>query len=103
MATDTQRQTTAEMLALPLPERRRIMAAQAAAVAPFYEADLALPPEERELTAFTALEGDEPVLEPSYYMGVTSRTAHGNRAETSGEPVAEGTRHEEAVEAVIGS
>ena len=50
------------LLSLPLEERRRIMKAQFEAAAPLYEADLALPVAERELTAFTALDGD-PILE----------------------------------------
>lgn len=52
----------AYLLTLPLQERRRIMAAQFAEAAPLYAADLARPVEERELTAFTALDG-EPFLE----------------------------------------
>lgn len=52
----------AYLLSLPLEERRRIMERQAALAAPLYNADLALPVEERELTAFTALDG-EPFLE----------------------------------------
>lgn len=46
--------------ALPKEERSRILRAQAEMAAAAYEADLALPVEERELTAFTALDG-EPV------------------------------------------
>ncbi len=52
----------AYLLSLPLEERRRIMAAQFDEAAPLYAADLALPMEQRELTAFTALDGD-PVME----------------------------------------
>jgi|GEM_PF-1056321 len=52
----------AYLLSLPLEERRRIMATQFDEAAPLYAADLALPIEQRELTAFTALDGD-PVLE----------------------------------------
>lgn len=44
---------------LPLDEQDRIMAAAAEDAAELYNADLALPPRERELTAFTALDGDE--------------------------------------------
>ncbi len=40
------------LLSLPLEERRRIMKAQFDSSAPLYEADLALPVEQRELTAF---------------------------------------------------
>ena len=50
------------LLSLPLEERRRIIAAQFEEAAPLYAADLALPVEQRELTAFTALDGD-PILE----------------------------------------
>ncbi len=57
----------AYLLSLPKAERDRIMEAQAALAAPLYEADLALPVAERELTAFTALDGD-PILE-NYYAG----------------------------------
>lgn len=52
----------AYLLFLPKAERDRIMEAQAAHAAPLYEADLALPVAERELTAFTALD-DDPILE----------------------------------------
>ncbi len=55
------------LLSLPLEERQRIMTAQFDAAAPFYAADLALPVAERELTAFTALDGD-PILE-DYQIG----------------------------------
>ena len=57
----------AYLLSLPKDERDRIIEAQAALAAPLYEADLALPVAERELTAFTALDGD-PVLE-NYHAG----------------------------------
>jgi hypothetical protein len=50
------------LMTLPEEERGRILAAQAEKAAPLYEADLALPVEQRELTAFTALNGD-PILE----------------------------------------
>lgn len=52
----------AYLLSLPKAERDQIMEAQAALAAPLYEADLALPVAARELTAFTALDGD-PILE----------------------------------------
>ena len=52
----------AYLLSLPKAERYRIMEAQFDAAAPLYAADLALPVEQRELTAFTALDGD-PILE----------------------------------------
>ena len=55
------------LLSLPKAERDRIIEAQAALAAPLYEADLALPVTERELTAFTALDGD-PILE-NYHAG----------------------------------
>jgi len=57
----------AYLLSLPKAERDRIMEAQAIHAAPLYEADLALPVAERELTAFTALDG-EPFLE-DYHAG----------------------------------
>ena len=57
----------AYLLSLPKAERNRIMEAQATLAAPLYEADLALPVAERELTAFTALDGD-PILE-DYHAG----------------------------------
>ncbi len=52
----------AYLLTLPRAERNRLLAEAAEAAAPEYEADLALPTSERELTAFTALDG-EPFLE----------------------------------------
>ncbi len=52
----------AYLLTLPRAERNRLLAQAAEAAAPEYEADLALPPAERELTAFTALDG-EPFLD----------------------------------------
>ena len=48
----------AEFLALPKEERQRRLRVMAEEAAPLYEADLALPVEERELTAFTAFDGD---------------------------------------------
>jgi len=57
-----ERTDAAYLLTLPRAERHRILAAAAASAAPEYEADLALPVGERELTAFTALDG-EPFLE----------------------------------------
>ena len=51
--------TARGLLALPTDERARFMAAAAEDAAPLYEADLALPAAERELTAFTALDGEE--------------------------------------------
>jgi hypothetical protein len=44
--------------ALPPEEQDRALAAAAADAADLYDADLALPPGERELTAFTALDGE---------------------------------------------
>lgn len=55
------------LMSLPKAERDQIMEAQAAHAAPLYEADLALPVAERELTAFTALD-DDPILE-NYHAG----------------------------------
>lgn len=60
--------TPLEALALPADVRDRLLMAQAEAMAPYYEADLALPPAERELTAFTALDGVDPILEPEDYL-----------------------------------
>lgn len=50
--------TARELLAMSPEERRPYLMAAAEAAAPLYEADLALPPAERELTAFTALDGE---------------------------------------------
>ncbi len=50
--------TARQLLALPKAERTRILQAQAERAALEYEADLARPAEERELTAFTALDGE---------------------------------------------
>jgi hypothetical protein len=58
----------AYLLSLPREERDRILRAQAEQAAPLYKADLALPPAERELTAFTALDGVDPIREPDEYM-----------------------------------
>lgn len=57
--------SAAYLLTLPSAERDRIMAEAAESAAPEYEADLALPVAERELTAFTALDG-EPFLDEEY-------------------------------------
>ncbi len=46
-------------LALPRNEQERIMRKAFDDAAPEYNADLALPVAERELTAFTALDGDD--------------------------------------------
>src|SRR5579871_5170798 len=43
---------------LPRQERNQLLAAQTQAAAALYEADLARPPAERELTAFTLLDAD---------------------------------------------
>ena len=51
-----------ELLKLPRSERGPYLRAAAAHAAPLYNTDLALPPAERELTAFTILDG-EPVYE----------------------------------------
>lgn len=45
--------------ALPRAEQDRILRAAVEDAAPLYAADLALPVEERELTAFTALDGED--------------------------------------------
>lgn len=62
-STRRERTDAAYLLTLSRAERRRILAAAAEAAAPAYEADLARPVAERELTAFTALDG-EPFLDP---------------------------------------
>ena len=54
--------TAREVMALPPDKRRAYMEAAADAAAPLYEADLAKPPAERELTAFTILDS-EPFLD----------------------------------------
>src|SRR5437879_5322717 len=50
--------TARELLAMPVEEPLPYLMAAARAAAPLYEADLALPLSERELTAFTALDAD---------------------------------------------
>ena len=50
--------TARQLLAMPEAERDRILSEAAAHAAPLYEADLALPPERRELTALSAIEDD---------------------------------------------
>ena len=51
-----------QILAMPEAERSRILLEAAAHAAPLYEADLALPPERRELTAISAINNDFAVL-----------------------------------------
>ncbi len=50
--------TARQLLTLPKAERMRILQSQAERAAVEYEADLARPIAERELTAFTALDGE---------------------------------------------
>lgn len=50
--------TARELLALPPEERDRALAAQAEDASLLYEEDLGRPVAERELTAFTALDGE---------------------------------------------
>lgn len=50
--------TARQLLARPKEERARILRAQTERAVAEYEADLALPADERELTAFTALDGE---------------------------------------------
>lgn len=50
-----------DLLKLPREERDRYLRQAAEQAAPLYNADLALPAEQRELTAFTVLDG-EPFL-----------------------------------------
>lgn len=57
------RLTVAYLLTLPREEQNRLMSAAMEDAAPLYAADLALPPMERELTAFSALDGADPILE----------------------------------------
>jgi hypothetical protein len=45
--------------AMPPEEQDRILTAAAEQAAELYNADLSLPPSERELAAFTALDGDQ--------------------------------------------
>ncbi len=45
-------------LGLPREEQDRLIASSVESAAPLYEADLALSPHERELTALTALDGE---------------------------------------------
>ena len=60
-------------LALPREEQDRLLEEQAEAAAPMYEADLALPVHERELTAFSALDYD-PLYEYSEEEDVDTGT-----------------------------
>ena len=62
MTSTPARTDAAYLLTLPRNERNHLLAEAAAKAAPDYEADLALPVAERELTAFTALDG-EPFLD----------------------------------------
>ncbi len=55
--------TAAELLKLSVSERAPLLQAMAEEAAPLYAADLALPHHERELTAFSALDGADPILE----------------------------------------
>lgn len=50
--------TARQLLAMPEAQRDRYLSEAAAHAAPLYEADLALPPEQRELTAMTAVQDD---------------------------------------------
>ena len=68
---ETLRFTARQLFELPKSERGRILRAQAERAAAEYEADLALPANERELTAFTALDGDP------FYDYSAEGTAHG--------------------------
>ena len=64
MTPDAKKRDAAYLLTLPRAERNRILVEAAAEAAPEYEADLALPVGERELTAFTALDGEPFILPP---------------------------------------
>lgn len=59
-----------QLLALPKAERAQILRAQAEQAAAEYETDLARPVAERELTAFTALDGE------AFYEYPTEGTPH---------------------------
>ncbi len=48
--------TARQLLAMPAAERDKFLSEAAAHAAPLYEADLALPPEQRQLTAISAIE-----------------------------------------------
>ena len=50
--------TAGQLLAMPEAEQGRSLTEAAAHATPLYEADLALPPEQRELTAISAVEDD---------------------------------------------
>lgn len=50
--------TARQLLAMPEAQRDRYLSEAAAHAAPLYEADLALPPEQRHLTAITAIQDD---------------------------------------------
>jgi hypothetical protein len=50
--------TARELLSMSAEERKRVLEAQAEDAAPLYADDLARPASERELTAFTALDGE---------------------------------------------
>lgn len=68
---EQQAPTARQLLALPKTERRRILQAQAEQAAAEYEADLARPVAERELTAFTALDDE------AFYDYPVEETPHG--------------------------
>jgi len=71
----------AYLLTLPRAERNRILAKAAEAAAPEYEADLAHPVAERELTAFTALDG-EPFLEETTEITEETHAPEYHQSET---------------------
>lgn len=56
----------ARLMRLPRAEREAEMRRQAEEMAPYYRADMDLPEEERELTAFMTL--NDPVREPDEYL-----------------------------------
>ena len=55
-----------ELRALPEEEQDQVLEAQAERMAPFYQADLALPSAEREMTASAAIQED--FIEPAEYL-----------------------------------
>ena len=61
--------TARQLLAMPEAERGRLLSEAAAHAAPLYEADLALPPEQRELTAISAVDDN--------FYDYSEKKAHG--------------------------
>ena len=69
--------TVAYLLTLPREEQNRLMDAAMEDAAPLYAADLALPPHERELTPFEALNDYDPIYDsPEDYLLTEDGEAH---------------------------